>query len=612
MTDRLSSSSQTDAAPQSVPVGAPFAERHFLACAAVLLLAMGVAMFAGVFLDSDTMDEAFHLRFGYTFLRTGQLPAVLEHPPLAQALSALPLLLLDLRLWPPDPSSGSTESQWRTDADFLYHNRVPAGTILAAGRSVKVVLTLLFGGFIAWWTRRHFGAVPALAALLLFAFDPTFIAHGHLATTDVLAAFGFLAGCLSWDAFLARGSMRSALWCGLVTGLALAVKYSALLLPLLYAYLYLMHGFQQAAALEAPRWRCSLGHFVKSMATVLGGAFVALYVSYGFETRPLLPAELSGTPLSAMLAQNPSTVSAGAILQQYPGLKHAVDQAALRVPIPAPSFLRGILYFSSHSARGHRSYLLGETGSRGWWYYFPVVSAVKTPTGGLALLLLAVAAALAITLRAGPRAGLFQLLRARQEWYTLTIPPLVYFAISMRNHVDIGIRHILPVYPFVFIWIGAMLFTFRRPGLPAFFRRAAAVCLALVAVESAAAFPRYLAFFNVPSGGRSQGSKYVVDSNLDWGQDMKRLQEYLQRSGAAGNVCLEAFTVAPPSYYGVTAHPIPRSAEEARAQGCLVVMGMSILHEWQPFDGRYDWLERREPTGRVGDSFWVYDVRAHP
>src|ERR1035438_10840853 len=89
MTDRLSSSSQTDAAPQSVPVGAPFAERHFLACAAVLLLAMGVAMFAGVFLDSDTMDEAFHLRFGYTFLRTGQLPAVLEHPPLAQALSAL-------------------------------------------------------------------------------------------------------------------------------------------------------------------------------------------------------------------------------------------------------------------------------------------------------------------------------------------------------------------------------------------------------------------------------------------------------------------------------------------------------------------------------------------
>src|ERR1039458_10461532 len=114
MTDRLSSSSQRDAAPQGAPVGASFAERHFLACAAVLLLAMGVAMFAGIFLDSVTMDEAFHLRFGYTFLKTGELPAALEHPPLAQALSALPLLLLNLRLWPPDASSVSTESQWKT------------------------------------------------------------------------------------------------------------------------------------------------------------------------------------------------------------------------------------------------------------------------------------------------------------------------------------------------------------------------------------------------------------------------------------------------------------------------------------------------------------------
>src|ERR1039458_8679141 len=84
------------------------------------------------------------------------------------------------------------------------------------------------------------------------------------------------------------------------------------------------------------------------------------------------------------------------------------------------------------------SYLLGETGGGGWWYYFPVVSAVKTLTGGLALLLLAIAAAFLITLRAGPRAALFKLLRARQEWYTLTIPPLVYFAVSTRIHVELG------------------------------------------------------------------------------------------------------------------------------------------------------------------------------
>lgn len=608
MTDPWSSSSRPAAAVQSAPAGAQFLERHFRACAAALLAAMCAAMLAGVFLDSDTIDEAFHLRYGYTFLKTGTLPAVTEHPPLSQVVSALPLLLFHLRFQPVDASSDGSQARWGSDGDFLYQNNVPAETILTAGRLAKVVLTLLLGSLIAWWTKRHFGAVPALAALLLFAFDPTFIAHGHLATTDLAAAFSFFAACMAWNAFLTRGDMRGALWCGLATGIALAVKYSALLLPVLYVLWYVIEGFRQAAAVEAPRWRCSFGHFFKSMAAVLAGSFVALYVSYGFETRPLLPAVLSGTPLTTMLLDNSSMAPLGANLLRHPGLARDVNAAAVRLPIPAPSFWRGILFLSRHNARGHTAYLLGHvTGSVGWWYYFPVVFSVKTPTGLLALLLLAAAAAFLIVLRAG-REFVFKVLRARQEWYALTIPPLAYFLISTTSHINIGIRHILPIYPFLFIWPAAMLFTFRRPGLPAFFRRTAAICLALVVVESAAAFPRYLAFFNWPSGGRSQGWKYLVDSNLDWGQDMKRLRGYLEQRSAAGNVCLAAFTLAPPSHFGITAHPIPSSAEGARAQGCVVAISMSVLYEWRPRDGSYDWLEHREPAAYVGDSFRVYDV----
>jgi hypothetical protein len=607
------------AAPRTSPVGAWFPERHFLAIATALLTAMGIAMFAGVFLDSDTVDESYHLASGYSFLKTGRLPAVTEHPPLAQVISALPLLLFDLRLRPAVSSSSEEVDRWTNGSAFLYDNRVPAETILAAGRSAKVLLTLAFGAVIAWWTRRHFGAAPALAALLLFAFDPTFIAHGHLATTDVAAAFGFFAGCMAWNGFLARGDWRSALLCGIVTGLALAVKYSALLLPVLYAYWYLIHGLQQAAALEPdagklpPRWRCSPRHFARSMAILLAGLFAALYVSYGFETRPLLPPELSDKPLSTVLAENHYTASLGALLLRHVDMARVVDKAALDLPIPVPTFLRGLLNISHHNAVGHTAYLLRQTPSTGgWWYYFPVVFGVKTPTGLLALLLLAVAAGAPMVLRSGPRAAVYKVLRARPEWYALTIPPFVYFLISTTTHINVGVRHILPVYPFLLVGAAAMLFARHRPGLPAFFRWAAAVCLALVAVESAAAFPRYISFFNWASGGRSQGWKYVVDSNLDWGQDMKRLQAYLERRGSGGNVCLATFSPAPPSHFGITAHPVPRSAGDARAQGCLLVASLSVLYEWPPLDGSYDWVKRLQPSDVVGDSFRVYDLKGHP
>lgn len=599
----------TAAAPETTQAQAPFLERRFIACAALLLGIMAVALSGAAILDSDTLDESYHLRHGFEFLKTGQLPPILEHPPLAQVISALPLLPLGLRLQPAATSTTPRGPEWFADSDFLYANRVSPEAILIAGRSAKVLLTLAFGGVIAWWTRRHFGAAAALAALLLFAFDPNILAHGHLATTDMAAAFGFFAGCIAWNAFLARGDMRSAFLCGLVTGLALAVKYSALVLPVLYAVMYLLHGFQQVAAERPPRWRISLGHLCKSMAVVMAGMFVAVYISYGFETGPLLPPELGDVPFSKLLRGNHLTLPLAETLDRHAELGRPLDRMARRTPIPAPSFFRGMLYVTKHYTSGHTTYFLGQLSiTGGWWYYFPVLFGIKSPTGLLLLLALGVAAAFRIALPAGQEA-VFKVLRARHGWFAVTIPPLVFFLIATRSRINIGIRHILPVYPFVFIWVAAALFASRRPALPAFLRWAGVACLALVAVESAAAFPRYIPFFNWPSGGRSEGRKYVVDSNLDWGQDMKRLRDYLEKRHAAGNVCLATFSQAPPARLGITAHPIPESAEEARAQGCLVVVSLSVLYEWPPTDGGFDWMLRRQPTERVADSFNVYDVR---
>ena len=546
-------------------------KRHFRICAAALLLAMGTAQFVAGLRDSQTYDESYHLVNGYEFLKTGAIRPVPEHPPFWQAISALPLLLLNLR--PPEKSRPGYD-EYDRERDFLYRNTSPADTILMLARIPTILASLLTGLVMAWWLRRRFGELAALAALTLYCFDPNFLAHGHYVTADVPAALWFLSAILAWGRFLENGSTRSAALCGLAVGAAMATKYSATLLLYILVCLYLFRLWQQLGVKRgAVAW--STIHLARSLAVVGVVTFAAMFIGFGFETGKVMPPR----SLAAFQAEN-IPVSG----DTFPHLT-----------LPAPSFFRGLYAVTVHNSQGHPAYLLGEHGLRGWWYYFPVVMAVKTPTGTLLLLLLALIAAVL----ARPA-----LKRLPPHWYILLLPPVLYFAVSMQSHINIGVRHILPVYPLLYMWAAAVLFS-GQVALPSYFRKAAAICLALVVLESAAVFPRYLGFFNLPSGGPRQGSKYLVDSNLDWGQDLKRLKTYLTGRGIT-NVCLKAFGPAPPSYYGIEFKPMPESRDELRASGCVVVMSLTSLYERQPFDGRYDWMLRTPPIDTVGDSFRVY------
>jgi 4-amino-4-deoxy-L-arabinose transferase-like glycosyltransferase len=564
-------------------------ELRFRTCAAALLLLMGTAQLVAVLGDSLIVDESYHLVNGYAFLKTRTLLPVSEHPPVSQVISALPLLALNLRM---PPMSGPDYGESQRASDFLYHNRYPADTILLLGRLPKILVTLLTGLMVAWWTRRRFGELAALAALTLFCFDPNFLAHGHYATTDVPATLFFVAACLAWSRFLTDGTVRSAAVSGLALGAALATKYSAVLLFYIFVGLYLIRLWQQFGARQGPvRW--SPFHLAKNLTVVVLLMLAVVFVSFGFETGKLMPPESL-----AVLKAGGSTYVAG---------DTSFGKAVARLTLPAPSFFRGLTVLTLHNLKGHPAYLLGQRSETGWWYYFPVVVAVKTPTGTLLLLLLALTAAATVLFRGGPRQAFVRLKRLSPHWYILLFPPVLYLAVCMQTRINLGIRHILPIYPLMFMWIAAVLFS-RQVVIPAFLRKAAVVCLALVVLESASVFPRYLGFFNLPSGGPRQGWKYLVDSNLDWGQDLKRLKSYLV-DRSISNVCLNYFGTALPSYYGIEAKPVPASLDETRSSGCVAVMSITAFYEFQPFDGRYDWMLRTEPTDTVGDSFRVYDLK---
>jgi 4-amino-4-deoxy-L-arabinose transferase-like glycosyltransferase len=564
-----------------------FWERHFLLAATALLLVMTAAEVASMRTESQTYDEGYHLLCGYSYLKTGRVSVHSEHPPLAQIAAAWPLLFFDLRVPPAHP--GDPADERNREQQLLYRSRYSADTLLLVTRSAHVLITLLLGGIIAWWMRREFGAAAALAALWLFVFDPNFLAHGRYATTDIPAAACFLVGCLAWNRCLSKPGLVSTLLCGVATGIAMATKYSAVLLFETYVVLYLLYWLR-----DPDTYR--LSSLVKNMVVVAVMMFVVIFAAFGFEVGSLLPPGITvASKMTAKLQEHPETAGPMSDLILNRPTASRIAEGIVHMPIPAPSFFRGLYFIGSHVSQGHDTYLLGNVSKTGWWYYFPLIAAVKTPVGDLLLLLLGVTVAI-FTLSKGRKT-------IRIEWFTLTIPPMIYFVAALCSHLNVGFRHLLPVYPFLFMWIAAVLF--RPGGATRGVRIVAVVCLGLTALESMVAFPNYLAFFNALSGGMRSSGPIAVDSNLDWGQDLKRVKAYLAANGIS-NVCLGYFGMAPPDYYGIDARPVPSSLADARASGCVVVMSMSLLFE-RNFRGQYDWLLRLQPTGRIGDSFRVYE-----
>jgi 4-amino-4-deoxy-L-arabinose transferase-like glycosyltransferase len=472
-------------------------------------------------------------------------------------------LLLHLKL-PLDHPSWASEDAVEFGREFLYHNTTDADTILFAGRLMTIALTLVFAVGLALWTRREFGSGVALFALTFFAFDPNLIAHGRYVTSDLIEAVFFFAATITWYEYLRNGRTSWLILSGIVLGLAVASKFSGLLLLPVFAILYLINRRQGG---RRP---------LLSLLTVSLLAYVTVAAVYAPEARSFLPGI---RVLDHSLRSARAGVRAGSMIGSL------LIRFSPRLGLGHSYFFEGLSLVGLHNAIGHEAYLLGSRSELGWWYYFPVVFAVKTPTG----LLLGLAAAVFVIVR-----------KLKAQWLVLIVPPATYFAASMASHINIGVRHLLPIYPFLCILVAAALWEHRR---------ILTVAAALVVIESMAAFPYYLAFFNLPSGGPSNGTRYLVDSNLDWGQDLRRLQAYFKKQGGAP-LCLGYFGNAVPDYYGIRAGDMRTNQEVSKngAPNCLLavsatpMMGMYVDDTWS-------WVRQYRPVAKIGYSIYVFDLR---
>jgi hypothetical protein len=283
---------------------------------------------------------------------------------------------------------------------------------------------------------------------------------------------------------------------------------------------------------------------------------------------------------------------------------------ASHLRVPAHAYWLGLQSFVDHSQSGHVSYLFGERSLRGWWYYFPVAIAVKTPTATLLLLLISACAGLYIL--AAKRKTIDPTrpaARTLRSW-ALAAPAVLYLLVSMMSSVNIGVRHLLPIYPFVFVGVSAFVWGPLRHVWPASTPALLALAVPLQIFESANVFPDYLAFFNSPSGGSTQGPRYLLDSNIDWGQDLKKLKRYVE-DNRIDSLCLAYFGSADTSYYGLNAPGVPATSEVEQRKSLDCVVAISVMHLYDMFSppGSAEWLREKSPDARIGHSIYVYDLR---
>ena len=546
---------------------------------AVVALQAGLAVHA-MRGNSATFDEGAHLPAGYTHLALGDHRLNPEQPPLVKLLAAAPLLLVGPELRTSDVS-WTQSRQWEFGRRFLYRWN-DADRLLFLGRLPVVALAscLVVAVFLA--ARRSFGLPAAVAAALLVALSPDVLAHGALVTTDLGFALFFFLAVIAFDRLLEKASSGRLLTAGLLTGAAFATKFSAPILVPVFVLLGLRAVLADAPVAARP---ARLGRLALQLAAVFGLALVGVWAAYGFRG-PLSPDPVVRTELAASLAPADA------------GVLERVVAFAGRTGLVPEDYARGLLFVSEHSA-ARPTFLLGELRDRGFPLYFAVTFLLKTP---LPLLLLT-----AVALARAPR------LR-RRDAALVWIPVAVYLAMTATRGLQIGHRHLLPIYPFLFLAAGEAASALRSWRAPKGTALAAALGLWYTG-GTLLQHPHHLAYFNELAGGSRNGWRLLVDSNLDWGQDLKRLAEWLRANPAPG-LKLSYFGSADPAYYGIVSEALPgytsphapRITREIRPGDVLAVSATNLQGVYLEPDDRalMERVRALRPIARVGYSIFVY------
>lgn len=563
-----------------------------MACAA-LLLGMSIQMLAVISRKSITNDEIVHIPAGYYHLVVGNYQLNNEHPPLVKMWAAIPLLFIqpiESKRTADEIQANSGEVTWSFHSRFWTENRNQFELICFWTRFMMIISTVGLGILIFCFARELFGEVVAVLAVAMFTLEPTLLAHGGIVHTDIPAASMYLLFFFALLKYFKTRTLRSALWLGLISGVALLTKFSMIVLfPILTC-------IAVGGIVFAPRFDLTRKTAVLHAGLVLCLVLLVINTAYRFQSPPLEPGDVKWLQLTAPK-----------------GFDRWMTLIQVGSKVVPTYYIFGQFNVMVHNRDGHPASLLGQYRMKGWWYYFPVAFALKTT---IPFLLLAIA---------GIVWALYRLLMNKDNRFVwLLIPLSIYMALSMSGHINIGVRHFLPAYPFLLIGAAVFLERLLRVRRLKYLSAAAMfVLFTWMTVEVVRTFPNFIPYMNQLAVGEPKWW-YLSDSNIEWGEDAKELAAYLHARGeteVSGAVAAAWTNLTP---YGITYHEIfprpgvtvPKTRYVAIGAGFLNGSTVPVMGDE---NGKLMTEERRvnyldayrhlQPEAIIGNSVYVYRVK---
>ena len=557
-------------------------------CLAGLLIAMAALMLGPMWDETATVDETTFMGGGFAYLKVGSAKMAEENPLLGCVVMAAPMLAFDVHvsdqaqalmegkafspvawpwLGPPRrfqelfPTGANWYHYGLSEAQYfgqivVYDPQNDAERLLFWSRMTQLILTLATAGFLFYWTRQLTGNDwSGVMAAGLWGLSPVTLGYGHLAIAEPGVTLMYPI-VLWWLAkTFSTSTCRNWFVLGVLCAIAMAMKHLAIMFgPIIVV----------TVALCWMRDRSWPGMVVliKRASSLVAGFWAAILVIFF----PHWSAPPAIDPVQAKALNVPEWF------------------LALRPLLIPGDFFKAVTLKVLHSQAGHNAYLLGKWSETGWWYYFPAVIFFKTPIPLLALMV--IGAVLVVR-------------KARQLAFASLVPWIaaaVYVLAALPNKVSIGVRHMYPIYPLLAVGIADQLFRAGRK-----WQIVGWIGSGLLVLIAGFTHPDFISYCNAFAGGTQNGYRVMIDSNYDWGQDGKRLKQWMEQNSIP-HIYLD--------YFGTQAsiewHKIPNTrvtADQARQvlAGWLVVSVSELMRpEWS-------WLrESRQPDARIAHTLFAY------